>query len=121
MEAATTRATTVEATATVATTTVEAAATTAVGTSPTTTVTTAMLGESRDRQANEYERGYTREKRLEQGGFPHMKYPPPKRRLEAQEGKPPLLILPLFGTLFQTGSCPQSAKTGLQAEGVERL
>jgi hypothetical protein len=121
MEAATTRATTVEATATVATTAVEAAATTAVGTSPTTTVTTAMLGESRDRQANEYERGYTREKRLEQGGFPHMKYPPPKRRLEAQEGKPPLLILPLFGTLFQTGSCPQSAKTGLQAEGVERL
>src|ERR1019366_2809741 len=44
----------------------------AVGTSASSPVTTAMLGEGRDRQANEYERSETCEKRLEQGGLPHM-------------------------------------------------
>ena len=75
MEAATPIATTVEATATVAAAAVETAATVApaaVGTSTTTTVTTAMLGESRDRQTNEHERSETCEKRLQQGGFPHI-------------------------------------------------
>ena len=79
MEAATPIAPTVVATSTVAaavvasaTAAVVAAPTPAVGTSAYSPVTTAMLGEGRDRQANEYERSETCEKRLEQGGLPHM-------------------------------------------------
>jgi len=94
MEAATAMATatTVEAAATTtveaaATTTVEAAATTAVGASSTAaTVTAAMLGKSGDGRANECKRSDTCKKILEQGGFPHICTPPPKRRLTGPGG-----------------------------------
>ena len=98
MEAATTIAPTVETAPGVAPTAMEPAATATVETTAATAtaVTAAMLGEGRHRQANEHERSQACEKRLQQGGFPHISTPPPKRRLDAREGTPPLLILPSF-------------------------
>jgi hypothetical protein len=86
--AAPTVTTTVETAASTITAAMEAPTAAAVETSAATaaTMTTAMLGERRNSQANEREGSETCEKSLEQGGFPHMNTPPPKRRLDAREG-----------------------------------
>jgi hypothetical protein len=99
----------------------EAPTATAVETSAATaaTMTTAMLGERRDGQANEREGSETCEKSLEQGGFPHMNTPPPKQRLDAREGKLRLnssyLYLEPHSKLEVVYSLPESMVAGRRA------